>query len=390
MNLITFLLVAFCCIQAHAYPLPQKLIKTYQCKECAKLPRNPLQANWALTKTSSLHSNLKVKSKSYSYSELVTAKQLQKGVAISTHAPRAVISITPLQQNSMPKLEFITSQKRTVGLKEVSSLYAQDHALEEFSTEHQTIIQVKPKFGYGTLIMKSTLDTSNEANTYLLHVFDKYSLIYLQIEIDSLHYHYGDQFVAKISIQDPGNSYSIEDLSTELIGPDGQILPLNITELNPNQFEVSTTLTSELNTHGENWYIEAELIGMKKSGVTRRTVRAAFSYSLPSASILHLKKIASSPLTFVAILDVATASRYALQSVLFHQDTLTGKQLPVETCQSAQWLEPGIQKIKFSFDNSTRLEDDTLSVGYFRLTDYGQLKTVYHYDHLIKLSELMD
>ncbi|MGL5742352.1 MAG: DUF4785 family immunoglobulin-like domain-containing protein [Legionella sp.] len=105
--------------------------------------------------------------------------------------------------------------------------------------------------------------------------------------------------------------------------------------------------------------------------------------------MISIKKITSNPLTFEATIDVATASSYALQSVLYAKNT-KGKEVTIETAKSARWLEPGKQTIKFSFDNSQHLAEDHLSIGYLHLTDYGQLKTVYQYDLPIKLSQLLD
>jgi hypothetical protein len=149
-------------------------------------------------------------------------------------------------------------------------------------------------------------------------------------------------------------------------------------------------LCSDENTHGENWYIEVEVSSLlEDTSYTYRTGHAAFSYSIPSASLISLNKIAAKPLTFTASVDVATGSRYALQAVLFTKNAM-GTTIPLETTQSASWLKPGKQNINFSFDNPTQLAEDQLLIGYVRLTDYGQMKTVYQYDQLIKLSQFLD
>lgn len=87
---------------------------------------------------------------------------------------------------------------------------------------------------------------------------------------------------------------------------------------------------------------------------------------------------------------ITQTQAYIVPKQPFKAYNCPGKTVPIETSQSAQWLEPGIQTIKFSFDNSKQLEEDTLSVGYLHLTDYGQLKKVYQYNQPIQLSELMD
>jgi hypothetical protein len=385
-----FLLSALCCSQTYAHSLPNHPIKTYECDECDKLSHTTLHTNWSVTGMP-LINRVKQNHKSYSYNQLITAKQLHHGVALSTRAPGAVVRITPLQKKSIPELELKTPQNQQMSIKDASALYAQDGALDGtfLTTDHQSMMQIKPELGFGTFIITSKNNKPSDADTYLINVFDKFSLLYLQIEPHSLQYQYGDQFTAIISLKDNDNNYSLDEITAKLISSDDQVIPLKLTQIKRNQFQASATLLSDLNTQGDNWYIEAEVFRELEDGIVRRTARTAFSYSVPSASLLTIKKIASNPLTFSATVEVATASRYALQSILFHKNT-SGTEVPIETSQSAQWLEPGKQTIQFSFDNSKHLADDTLSVGYLHLTDYGQLKTVYQYNQPINLSQLMD
>ncbi len=384
------LMSAFCFSQTHAYNLPSQPIKAYECGGCSKLSHEKLHDKWSISEDP-LNKKVTNLQKSFGYKERVTAKQLQAGVVVSTLAPGAVIRITPLQKKPVPQLLLKTSANKLMTLKDASSLYSQDEVSgdEFFATKHQTLLQIKPELGAGKFIIKSkTLDEKN-SNEYLINVFDKFSLLYLQVESDSIHYQYGDKLTATITLKDKDTDYSIDDIDLSLVGPKGQVAPLKLTRLKRNKFEAITILDSELNDHGENWYIEANIevdIGetrIKRSGHT------AFSYSIPSASLLTINKISSKPLTFKATMDVATASRYALQSVLFYKNS-KGEIKPIETSQQAQWFESGKQVIQFTFDNSRQLSDDSLYLGYLRLLDYGQLKTVYQYNQPIKVTQLLE
>lgn len=383
------LMSGFCITQAHAFNLPRQPTKAYNCDVCDKLSHENLQDKWEIS-SEPLNPKISNRQKSYSYKERITLEQLRAGVTVSTLAPGAVIRITPLQNKVIPGLELKTPANQLLSLKEASSLYSEDEAFgnEITSTKHQTMIQIKTELGSGKFIIKSNDKDSTATDAYLISVFDKFSGTYMQVETDSLHYQYGDKLTATISLNDPDEYYTIDEISVSLIGPVGQIIPLTLTKFKRNQFKASTTLLSEINDHGENWYVEANII--TESGmIIRRSGHTAFSYSVPSASLISIKKLSSKPLTFVATLDVATASRYALQSVLFRRNG-SGEAKPIETSQKAQWLEPGKQVIQFTFDNSNQLAEDSLSIGYLRLTDYGQLKTVYQYNQPIKLTQLVD
>lgn len=385
-----FFLAALSVAQTHAYNLPQHPTRQYKCEDCTKLSHDRLKTNWNITEMPLDH-QLNTNHKSYSYNQRVTAEELRRGVALSTRAPGAVVRITPLERKSMPELDLKTPQNQLMALKDASALYAQDETLRDafMGADHQTMMQLKPELGFGTFIIKSKSSVTNEAPAYLINVFDKFSLIYLQVEPEAMQYKYGDHFAATISLKDSDNSYSVDEVNAHLINTDDQTIPLKLTEIKRNKFLASTDLLSELNAHGDNWYIEAEVLSEKDDGFVRRSARTAFSYSIPSASLLSIKKVSSHPLTFAATIDVATTSRYALQGVLFHKKA-SGEVVPIETSQSAQWLDTGKQTIQFNFDNSNQIAEDALFVGYLHLTDYGQLKTVYQHNQPIKLSQLMD
>ncbi|MBI2785296.1 MAG: DUF4785 family protein, partial [Legionella longbeachae] len=248
-----------------------------------------------------------------------------------------------------------------------------------------------PELGIGNFIIKSKkIDAQKDANTYLINVYEKYSSIYLQVEPSALLYQYGDEFKAIISMQNNENIYPLDEISASLVGPGSQVIPLKIEEIGHNKFQASAIMLSEVNPHGENWYIEVDASGKSdEKNIISRTGRAALSYSIPSASLINIKRVSSNPLILAATVEVANASRYVLQSVLYRRNA-RGEAVPVETAQSAQWLKPGKHTIKFSFDNSAHLAEDMLSVGYLHLTDYGQMKPVYQFDSPIKLSQLLD
>ena len=376
--------------QIHAYNLPEQPTKSYECDECINLSHETLQDKWGISSKplDQKVSNLRT---SYSYIQRATLKQLQEGVVISTLAPGAVVRIRPLQKKSIPQFVLKTPANKQMDLKEASALFSQNEALgdTDFAIQHQTMLQIKPELGAGKFIIKSKTVDSKDADTYLINVYDKFSLTYLQIETDSTHYKYGDKLTATITLKDDEANYTVDDLDVVLIGPQGQEVPVKLTQIKHNKFTARATLDSELNDHGENWYIEADVETELRGLLIKRSGHTAFSYSIPSASLLSLKKLPSKHLLFEASMDVATASRYSLQSVLFRKNS-EGKIIPIETSQKAQWLTPGKHSIQFTFDNSNQLSEDSLYLGYLRLIDYGQLKPVYQYNQPVKLTQLVE
>lgn len=383
-----FFLSTFCVTQALAYTLPKQMVKAYECTQCAQLSHETLNDTWRLNKTP-LHSTHSNKQKSVSYRKQVSMKELQQGVTITTTAANAVVRITPLQDQVMPGLKLITSNKKQFELKDAASSYKEDAHFDNTlkTAKHETLFQLKQDLGFGAFSIKT--EETNNSGTFLISVFDKYSPAYLEIESDAIHYQYGDKVTATISLKNDMTDYDIMDINAFLLGPQKQVIPMQLTEISPNVYKAQAIIVSEVNDKGENWYVEADVMGDVSGLFVRRNGHAGFSYSIPSASLLSVEKTALKTLSFTVTTEVATASRYALQSVLFTKNE-KGETIPLETTQTALWLEPGLQQIQFNFDNADQLEEDSLYLGYLRLVDYGQLKTVYQFNDPIKLTQFRE
>lgn len=391
MKLTQYLLLSAIYItQAQAYDLPIQPTKSYDCKVCEQLSHETLQDTWPVhnqtlnTKTRNLQT-------SYSYREKVSSKQLQQGITISTLAPEAIVRITPLQHNTPPHLFIKTPNNQRLNLREASTQFSENDMFGEdrLTIPHQIVMQLKPALGAGQFILKSDDQQNDDMDSYQISVYDKFSTTRVTVETDSLNYRYGDKVNATITLHDDHVEHDIDEVRATVVSPIGQVIPLELKEVAPNQFIASTTLLSELNDQGENWYVAAEVESNMGKTQVRRSGHTAFSYAIPSASLKDLKLVSSNPLTFETTVNVETPSRYALQSVLYAQGK-NGNLKPLLTTQKSQWLEKGTQTIQFTFDNSTHFEEDKLFLGYLHLTDYGQLKTVYQFNQPIQLSQLLE
>lgn len=384
------ILAGFSFQQAQAYDLPKQPIKSYECNACDKLSRDTLSDKWEIDGelTDTAPSNAQ---KSYGYKQKVTMEQLRKGVAITTLAPGAVLRIVPLQKNAEPTFELVTPGKKHFSLQEASSLYSENETLGDSSlaVKQQKMLQIKPELGAGTFLLQTEDRTAKNNDTYLISVLDKLSLSYIRVETDALRYQFGDMMTATISLNKDDGPYKTSDLSVYLVSPRGEMTPLTLTDVGHSRFEARAPLISETSDQGENWYVEADAITKLGSSVVRRSGHTGFSYYIPSGTLLSAKKVSNNPLTISVSVEVATASRYVLQSVLYkktNDDNLEA----LETAQVAQWLEPGVHEMQFTFDNLQKLADDNLLLGYLHLTDYGQLKTVYEYNPPVRLTKLVD
>ena len=382
MGLLTVMTV-FTYTHTHAFSLPSQTIEAYDCPHCEELSVDTLRSSWEIqTKP---QPEAYPSRRSYAYALKASAAELQTGIPILTTANEAVLVIKPLQKEKMPELVLINSQHKQFSLQEASWHFGPiDH---ESVLPKQYNLQLKPELGHGQFLIQSTKKINDPDKMYLIHVYDKHSMLGLEIVPSSSHYQYGDTFKSTLIIHDNENTYATEDIFANLKQSNGVDSTLQVTHKTHNQFEVSAPLTSKNNPKGENWALHVRIAHPTPSGTIRRDARRAFSYAIPSAKVLNLHKISKKHLTFLANIEVSTGSRYALHSILFKLNDKKEFE-PIEISQSTKWLEPGVHEINFSFDNSQQITEDRLYVGELSIIDYGQLKPVYQHPTLIQLNEL--
>ncbi|MBI2786857.1 MAG: DUF4785 family protein, partial [Legionella longbeachae] len=130
MRTILTLISIFFFSQVNAYTLPQHPVKPYDCDMCDNLSHEELQAQWKTPAIPLKQAGSNIQ-KSYSYNKKVTAEQLKQGVTLPINAPGAVLRITPLQNKDIPALELKSTSTGFMSLKDASSLYSQDEAIDE-------------------------------------------------------------------------------------------------------------------------------------------------------------------------------------------------------------------------------------------------------------------
>lgn len=375
--------------QAQAQKLPDQEISSYECgKACEGLSHEPMHFEWNVDDHALIHQPGEVQ-KSYAYKKRVTLEELHKGVTINTLAPKAVIRISPLSGNTIPELRLETASQ-LLSLQEASSLYSRDEAFADpgYEQSQQTVLQLKPELGAGAFKLITDEKRLNNDSAYIISVYDKHSNAYLTVETNKEEYKLNDVIIATITLHDTLD-YPVEEVSASIVAPDGKSIPLRLTKIKSNQYEGKTRLYSRKNDFGANWYVEASMSAWHGDQLVTRQGHVAFPYSVPSAKLIDIEKVPGESLRFKAQLSIANDSRYALQAVLYFKDN-QGKFHPLSTSQTANWFTAGTHSLEFTLDKNivNRYDEQSLYLGYFHLIDYGQLKTVYHYDEPIKLSDL--
>lgn len=361
--------------QAGAMTMPEQAVKSYACESCNQLSHEPLSTAWAIS-NQTLSPKIMHKQASKKYRIRTTLGALQRGIPLSTTAPGAIIRIVTEGNNIRPQFRLQKGNTINLPLQEAASSLASKNSLLDtvFANDTLALLQLKSALGDGVFTLSTTQVSGQPDDKAVVNVFDKKSSLSLSIATDKAQYHYGELLNATITLTDGSTNLPIDKIAIALNGPEGQIIALT-PDISGGVAKASILLNDTKGSLGKNWYIDASVTTTVANVKQIREVHSAFSYFIPSAVIREINT-GETPLHFSARLEVATASRYALQAVLFHQDA-DGKMQALAMAQSAVWADVGESELRFNFavPGSEQFKGPFF-IGAIELMDYGQLKPV--------------
>lgn len=376
---------------AFAAVLPQSPVTAYDCDSCEKLSRVPLSYSWA-TDAQSLTFQKALKARpSKSLQRVITLAELRRGINLHTHADGAIVRVSVQKSKGHAALATLRIQTPD-GVEHAPSEVADVHtpgAGLAGADEHAlpTVLVLHKNAGHGKFVLKSTDTALDEATPVFVHVYDRYSDISLQVSTEKEHYYFGEDLVVKVRMDEGDDTLPIDYMTLTLRSPEGETWSLSFYEVDEGLYEARMPLPEARNSHGENWYVEVLAESWLEEDTVSLSTHIAFSCSIQSGAVRSIRQTGSSPTLLETEIEVATASRYGLQAVLFGTGA-DGKRYPVSINQTAQWLEPGKHTLALQMSvPEDRKAGAPWSVGYLQLTDYGQYKPVYRFDGLLPLTE---
>jgi hypothetical protein len=369
---LTFLLLATSA-PVIAMTFPQTPIKSYDCDTCSSLSKELIQTAWGI-EDKPLNNALSNEQRSVWYQKIITGKALNAGFKIHTQGKKAVIRVENISQKNPIKLTVQAKNQPAQSVQAASTEWSSD-ALP-FSKRNHLIFQLKPDLGQGSFILKTVGTSIPDDAQILVHVLDKYSATYLSLTTNKSTYVYGDELVATIQLRDEITDYPIDDISATLTNPEGKFIALSVERVDKNTYQAKANLLSEMNPKGENWTVETSVTSSLNNETVTRQGHTAFSYAIPSAAVREITPDPIDASKYTADIEVATASRYALQAILYQIDG-EGKKHPVQIAESADWLAIGKQSLTLAFNPPKAQDASHYVLGDIQLIDYGQIKSVF-------------
>lgn len=396
-----FLLAMHAINPLEAMPLPLRPIVSYQCKSCHTLSREPVNFAWPL-ENNDFYEKISHETISRKYVIRTSIYQLQStGVILQTQAPGAVIRITAVNRKfKIPAiLQVQNNQSQTFTLQEATDVVSDSADLKDTYFNQSTGLgpslgfQLKENIGSGQIILRLpqgiNLQQFNKRTTLLVHVFDKNASSSLYLNTDKARYQYGQKVNVNLYIRDKNINYPLNQLNAFLVGPSGEKTQLTLRNQSNNVYETALKLDArEIKAPGRNHEVLVEASTIVNGQEIKRQAHTFVSYAIPSASLYRINRFSAQPFGFVGHLKVATASRYAIEAILFARDEKK-RRIPIQHVQSAAWLEPGDAALYFTFDKPLKKKYlPPYEIGYLRLIDFNQLKPIYEYLIPIDLNRL--
>jgi hypothetical protein len=313
----------------------------------------PVSFRWTLDPTAELATAAPFVSESREYWTQVEATDLQRGFAIDTSAPGAVVRISPIGKALPAAPEQLHLLKAGAAVKPDSAFAHRANAeqLQQAGMDvsnGSAVVQFNPQLGQG----RFQLQMANAQGRYLLHVFEPNSPYALHAQTDHANVLAGDRIEVAASLAKGDAAMAGTQMSGLLVSPSGQSYNLNFVDNGHGGLHAMAQLPAQAGNQPGLW--EAQVFaGVSEDGSSiQRDTRTAFAVAQPTARLDGRYQFDPLALRFNLPIQVGASGRYGLSGTLY-ATAPDGVARPVAVAQSAAWFEPGQRALSLSFDRAS-------------------------------------
>lgn len=314
--------------------------------------REPVQFAWKLDAAAELQAPAPYVDDSRQFWTTVSAAQMQRGYAIDTTAPGAVIRISPGLDSNMTSLALDDLQVQ-VGGQNLNAAQAVEHAADaqqlrqagaDFSAG-TLAFRIRPELGAGRISLKA----ASAKGSYLVHVYEPQSALHLRLDTDRDSVVAGGQLAVSARMYEGDQAIAAGRLGGLITAPDGRSIDLQFVTGADGSIVARAELPADAASQPGLW--EVHTFATSKVGGSRvlRDAKTAIAVAAPTARFAGEVRFADANGVDVALAITAAAEgRYQAGGVLYGTDA-DGKLQPMAAAQSAAWLEAGNGELALHF-----------------------------------------
>ncbi|GLS25203.1 DUF4785 domain-containing protein [Marinibactrum halimedae] len=306
-----------------------------------------------------------------------SGRSLQKGVAISTSSPGALIRVSPLGGRALEPMTFdvIRSDGKVLSASEAFSLSATAEELQGVGLARANTVRLSQAAGTGVVSLRSQA-VSNLQAQYRVHVKEKSSSPTLSMSVNQRAFSPGERLTANIEMFMPSkdksnkrdsskgvaqSSLPLDEVQGVLVSPLGNLKTVNVIRQSRAHYVVDLPMTVPNDVvPGKLWDLEIKAV----SGEIRRNLRFSFAHFPTTAATNdhHLMLTEEGGLQARFSVAVSEPGRYEVRALLAGVNN-DGQSMPIAIGHTAAWMEAPGGELALMFDHSL-LKQSGLSPPY--------------------------
>jgi hypothetical protein len=325
--------------------------------------------------------------KSREYWSMATAEKLASGITLHLSAVGAVIRLSPTSGGQAIDLTEVTLLRngRSIRVSDAAHSVLNPADVGEGSApfpEGTAAFRLDNAVGAGDI----TLQISDAAQDVLVHVFEPNSSVALSLSAKAMNFSSSDSLHFDAAWNGIASSQASR-IGGVITAPNGESRSVTFVRNSTGTF--SADLSAGFSPQGAVaglYELHAFATIPDGKGTLLRDAKTAFAIAVPTAKLAGNANVtpSRSSLSIALALDVASASRFAVDATLY----LNGK--AVAQAQSAAWLEAGLGAINVNFPSALfdgQIPSSGLELRDVRLTDQASLSVIERRERALVIAE---
>ena len=309
------------------------------------IERAPVQFSWAIDPYQPLAASAPHVSQSREYWQTVDAATLQRGVAVRTSAPGALIRVSP------------SRNARAIDVTQVRVLSAGREAAIERRTSSAQLQAANMPVPDGTAAVQLTstqragtyqVQVADARGDYVVHVYEPQSSVRLSLAMGRDRAFAGGRGNVAVGLHDGAMRMPGLRASGLLVSPTGESWPLKLAPSSAGMLEGDVPVPADAQSAPGLW--EVQVFASDSSGL-QRDGRTAFAVSRPTARLAGDFAFDTRRLRFDLPVQAGASGRYEARGTLY-ATAADGVLRPVSVAHSAAWFAPGMRSLALAFDRA--------------------------------------
>lgn len=303
--------------------------------------RAPVSFSWALDPREALAAPAPYLAESREYWQTVDGTDLQKGVALKTTAPGAVIRVSPARGSTALSAADVGVNGNGKSMRLEQAAGADELRAAGMDVEVGTaVVKLAREAGSGAY----TLHATKAKGRYVVHVFEPESDVVLKAQADRQRVLGGETVTVSMAMASHGQAMAAQ-AEALLVAPDGSNRPVQVTRGANGTLEARVKLPMQASASPGLWELQVFANG---NGVSR-DARTAFGVAAPTARLNGNVTVDASQLRVEVPVEAASRGRYEVRGTLYATAS-NGSLAPVSQAHAAAWFERGKGALVLAFD----------------------------------------